>query len=127
AEVTKLLVPTPPAVVTPVFVDADGNGEISEDEADDARDIAAQQYASDLRGYREAGWVSGMFKSFGDAPDGFKEELKEFTYALGAEYLYQDAFALRLGYFNEDPSKGARKFFSLGAGFRYTTIKVDVS
>jgi len=127
AEVTKLLVPTPPAVVTPVFVDADGNGEISEDEADDARDIAAQQYASDLRGYRETGWVSGMFKSFGDAPDGFKEELKEFTYALGAEYLYQDAFALRVGYFNEDPSKGARKFFSLGAGFRYTTIKVDVS
>jgi len=71
--------------------------------------------------------VSGIFSSFGDAPDGFKEEIKEFTYAVGAEYLYQDSFALRLGYFNEDPSKGARKFFSLGAGFKYTTIKVDVS
>jgi len=120
-EVTKLLVPTPPAVVNPV--DTDGDGEIS-DEEDDA---ANAQYADDLLDYKKTGWVSGIFSSFNDAPDGFKEELKEFTYAVGAEYLYQDSFALRLGYFNEDPSKGARKFFSLGAGFKYSTIKVDVS
>ena len=77
--------------------------------------------------YRSIGWTSGIFKSFGDAPGGFSEELKEITYAAGAEYLYQDSFALRLGYFHESQDKGARQFFSLGAGFKYTTIKVDVS
>jgi hypothetical protein len=127
AEVTKLLVPTPPAFVTPVPVDSDGDGEISDDEQDTAEDAAAAQYASDVEDWQQTSWVSGIFSSFGDAPDGFSEELKEFTYAVGAEYLYQDSFALRLGYFNEHETKGARKFFSLGAGFKYTTIKVDVS
>jgi hypothetical protein len=60
-------------------------------------------------------------------PDGFSEELKEVTYAVGAEYLYQDSFAMRLGYFHESPVKGARQFFSLGAGFKYNVVKVDVS
>ena len=58
---------------------------------------------------------------------GFSEELDEFTWALSAEYLYQDSFALRAGYFNENEFKGARKFFSLGAGFKYTTIDIDLS
>lgn len=80
-----------------------------------------------LENYRSIGWTSGIFKSFGDAPDGISEELKEVTYAVGAEYLYQDSFAMRMGYFHESPQKGARQFFSLGAGFKYTTIKVDVS
>lgn len=77
--------------------------------------------------YRKIGWVSGIFKSFGDAPRGFSEELKEVTYALGAEYEYQDSFSLRSGYFHESDEKGARKFFSLGAGFKYNVVKVDVS
>nr|WP_315144902.1 type IX secretion system outer membrane channel protein PorV [uncultured Flavobacterium sp.] len=77
--------------------------------------------------YRKIGWVSGVFKSFGDAPGGFSEELKEVTYALGAEYEYQDSFSLRSGYFHESDEKGARKFFSLGAGFKYNVVKVDVS
>ena len=64
---------------------------------------------------------------FNDAPGGFSEELKEFTYSAGAEYLYQDSFAMRLGYFHESPMKGARKFFSLGAGFKYNVVKIDVS
>ena len=55
------------------------------------------------------------------------EEIKEFTYSVGTEYSYQDSFALRLGYFHESPDKGARKFFSLGAGFKYNVVKVDVS
>ena len=81
----------------------------------------------DSKNYRNIGWTSGIFKSFGDAPDGFSEELKEINYSAGAEYLYQDSFALRLGYFHESPEKGARQFFSLGAGFKYTATKVDVS
>ena len=72
-------------------------------------------------------FLSGIFQSFGDAPGGFSEELKEFTWALGAEYLYQDSFAFRAGYFNESEEKGARKFFALGAGFKYTTINIDLS
>ena len=55
------------------------------------------------------------------------EELDEFTWALGAEYVYQDSFAFRLGYFNENEFKGARKFFAMGAGFKYTAINIDLS
>jgi hypothetical protein len=72
-------------------------------------------------------FLPGVFQSFNDAPGGFSEELDEFTWALGAEYLYQDSFALRLGYFNENELKGARKFFAMGAGFKYTTINIDLS
>lgn len=121
AEVTKLLVPTPPARITPV--DADGNGSIDQSEID----VASAAYDQALSDYRKTSWTSGIFKSFNDAPDGFSEELKEFTWALGAEYWYQDSFALRMGYFNENELKGARKFFTLGAGFKYNIVKVDVS
>lgn len=121
AEITKLLVPTPPALVA--AVDADNNGTIDPAE----EQIADDAYAQALSDYRKTGWAQGIFKSFNDAPDGFSEELKEFTWALGAEYSYQDSFALRLGYFNENELKGARKFFSMGAGFKYNVVKVDVS
>ena len=87
----------------------------------------AAETAQKTEDYRKIGWASGIFKSFGDAPGGFSEELKEITYALGAEYEYQDSFSLRTGYFNESNEKGARKFFSLGAGFKYNVVKVDVS
>lgn len=121
AEVTKLLVPTPPALVA--AVDADNNGTIDPTE-EQAADDAYNQALSD---YRKTGWAQGIFKSFNDAPDGFSEELREFTWALGAEYTYQDSFALRLGFFNEHELKGARKFFTMGAGFKYNVVKVDVS
>lgn len=109
-EFNKLLIPT--------FQDSDLNkdGEITNEEVNQNRN-----------NYRSIGWTSGVFKSFNDAPGGFSEELQEVTYALGAEYLYQDSFALRMGYFHESPQKGARQFLSLGAGFKYTAIKVDVS
>lgn len=110
-EVNKLLVPTPPEVT-----DLNGDGVIDSND----RNIA-------ISDYRKTGWVSGMFKSFGDAPGGMSEELKEFTWALGAEYMYQNSFALRAGYFNESELKGARKYFTMGAGFKYSVVKVDVS
>ena len=121
AEVTKLLVPTPPATVA--AVDANDSGSIDAAE----QQIADDAYAQALSDYRKTSWTSGIFKSFNDAPDGISEELKEFTWALGAEYWYQDSFALRLGYFNENEFKGARKFFTLGAGFKYNVVKIDVS
>ncbi|MFY7730302.1 MAG: type IX secretion system outer membrane channel protein PorV [Flavobacterium sp.] len=124
AEVTKLLVPTPPADVKPL--DANGDGDYN-----DAGDVNATQaealYQEKLTQYKNTNWVSGIFKSFGDAPGGFSEELKEVTYSLATEYTYNQAFNMRLGYFHESPQKGARKFFSLGAGFKYTTVKIDFS
>jgi hypothetical protein len=118
-ELNKLLVPTPQVSYDGVtFSGVDLNGDGTVDVADSILDA---------ENYRTTSWTSGIFKSFGDAPDGFSEEIKEITYSLGAEYLYQDSFAMRLGYFNESALKGARKFVSLGAGFTYTAIKVDVS
>ena len=120
-EISKLLVPTPPAIVEPV--DTDGNGEI-----DSSEQIAAAQTNAENRiNYNNIGWFSGIFESFTDAPGGFSEELKELTYSVGTEYRYQDSFALRLGYFYENPDKGARTFFSIGAGFAYNIMKLDVS
>ena len=113
-ELAKLLVPTPQSS------DLNGDGLITTQEEIDLRQ-------DNISEYNKVNWVSGMFKSFGDAPGGFSEELKEFTYSVGSEYLYQDSFALRLGYFHESPIKGARQFFSFGAGFKYNVVKVDVS
>ena len=76
---------------------------------------------------QDKGWIEGMFSSFGDAPGGFSEEMKEFTYALGAEYLYNNAFALRTGYFHESVDKGNRQFFTLGGGFKTNALNIDLS
>ena len=80
-------------------------------------------------GYNQADvtFLSGLFKSFGDAPDGFSEELKEITLALGLEYTYDDSFALRLGYFGENENKGARKYITFGTGFKLEDINLDLS
>jgi hypothetical protein len=76
---------------------------------------------------QDKGFVEGMFSSFGDAPGGFSEELKEFTYAAGAEYLYNNAFALRAGYFHENEDKGSRQYFTLGGGFKTNALNIDLS
>ena len=121
-EFNKLLVPTPQIPVPEPPTDLNGDGDIT-DPGEEANDGTATANNN----YRSISWVSGVFKSFGDAPDGFSEELKEITYSVGAEYLYQDSFAMRLGYFHSSPVKGDVKFFSLGAGFKYNVVKVDVS
>ena len=101
-EVTKLLVPTPP------LRDPD-TGEIIAGKDD------------------EVGFFKGMFQSWNDAPDGFSEEMAEFTWALSAEYIYNNAFALRSGYFHESDLKGARQYFTIGAGFNFKSTKLDIS
>jgi len=75
----------------------------------------------------EESFFSGIFSSFSDAPDGFSEEIREVTWSLATEYVYDDVFSLRLGYFNESDIKGARKFATLGAGFEYSSIDIDIS
>lgn len=67
----------------------------------------------------------GLFQSFGDAPGGTAEELREFSLAAGIEYWYSDQFAVRGGYFNEHATKGNRKYFTLGAGLKYQVFKID--
>ena len=124
-EFTKLLVPTPPLLGTRIeYEDVNGNGTFDEDE-----DILVSEQNNVIIAGQDSdvGFMQGIFQSFGDAPGGFSEELREITWALGAEYTYQDSFALRAGYFNESDDKGARKFFALGAGFKYTTIQIDLS
>ncbi len=104
----KLLVPTPP-VYYPDSVGADGNSVIAA-----GRD-------------NEVGLVQGMIQSFYDAPGGFKEELKEFTLGLGAEYWYNNVFTVRTGFFHEAQMKGNRRYVTLGAGLRYNVFSLDVS
>lgn len=124
AEVSKLLVPTPPKYG---FVDTDGDGEQTIDDPS-TTDVNENEPTIITQGQdNDVSFVKGIFQSFGDAPGGFSEELREFTWALGAEYTYQENFSFRAGYFNEAEDKGARKFFALGAGFKYTTINIDLS
>lgn len=127
AEIAKLLVPTPPALGDEFeFTDNNGNGTYEEDE--DELGSRTDNTGIIIGGQsQDVSFLSGMFQSFGDAPDGFSEELKEFTWALSAEYLYQDSFAFRAGYFNESEEKGARKFLALGAGFKANVVNIDLS
>ena len=104
AEFNKLLVPTPR--------DFDGDGDVD---------------SEDNNQYQQIGFLSGVFESFGDAPDGLSEEFKEITWALGAEYTFQQSFMVRAGYFNESEDKGSRKFFTLGAGFVFKAAQIDLS
>lgn len=109
-ELNKLLVPTPQKA------DLDGDGIVTQ--------LESSKNNSD---YQKIGWVSGLFKSFGDGPNGFKEELQEITYSLGAEYNYKKSFSLLSGYFNESQLKGARRFFSFGVGLKYSITTIDFS
>jgi hypothetical protein len=79
----------------------------------------------DLNYYNNMSTMTGFFQSFSDAPDGFKEELQEITWSLGAEYAYNKQFFVRAGYFNENQYKGNRKYFTAGAGFKLNVFQLD--
>lgn len=103
-DVNKLLVPTPP----------ESTGDPVQDE-------------QKLAEYRNKGVMSSWFSSFGDAPGGFSEELKEFQVSVGAEYWYNNQFALRGGYFYEDKTKGNRRYFTAGVGIKYNVFGLNFS
>ena len=105
ADANKLLIPTYPL---------QEDGESTED---------YQQRVQ--RDYYDISSISGIFKSFGDAPGGFKEELQEIRWSVGAEYVYNDKFSLRAGYHHESENKGNRKYFTFGAGFRMSAFSLD--
>lgn len=86
-----------------------------------------REYPDALEDWENMSSFTGIFKSFSDAPGGMKEELREISFSLGAEYSYNNQFFLRAGYFYENEYKGNRKYFSLGAGFSLNVVRLDAS
>lgn len=111
-DINKLLVPTPP------IYKVDSTGQIVMD---------GDKYVIEKGMDPNVSMIQGMFQSFYDAPGGFSEELKEFTWSIGAEYWYNKVFAVRAGYFHESQMKGNRKYLTFGAGLRYNVLAIDVS
>ena len=86
----------------------------------------SQEYQDRLeKEYFDVSSISGIFKSFNDAPNGMKEELQEIQWSVGAEYVYHDQFSVRAGYHHESANKGNRKYFTVGAGFRMSVFSLD--
>ena len=86
----------------------------------------SQEYQDRLeKEYFDVSSISGIFKSFSDAPNGFKEEMEEIQWSVGAEYIYHDQFAIRAGYHHESENKGNRKYFTVGAGFKMSVFSLD--
>jgi hypothetical protein len=106
ADANKLMVPTVPV---------QGVDENNSDYQDRVR-----------RQYSDVSSINGIFKSFSDAPGGFKEELQEIQWSVGAEYVYNDKFTIRAGYHHEAEAKGNRKYFTVGGGFRMSVFSLDV-
>jgi hypothetical protein len=106
ADLNKLLVPTPQ------LPDEEETAEESQRRIDDYNSISS---------------IGGLFRSFGDAPGGFREELQEVSWSLGAEYTYLNQFSLRTGYYYEDAYKGNRRYVTFGAGFRTEAFLIDVA
>lgn len=79
------------------------------------------------RDYYDVSPIAGIFKSFGDAPGGFKEEMQEIRWSIGCEYTYNDRFMLRAGYHHESENKGNRKYFTVGAGFHMSVFTIDAA
>ncbi len=87
---------------------------------------ADQDYTDRVqKDYYDISPIAGIFKSFGDAPNGFKEEMQEIQVSFGLEYIYNDRFSLRAGYHHESENKGNRKYLTVGAGFRMSVFSLD--
>ena len=94
------------------------------DDPDGTKYGSLEAYAQEK--YNDLSSISGIFKSFSDAPGGFKEELEEIQWSVGAEYVYHDQFSLRAGYHHESENKGNRTYFTVGGGFRMNVFSLDV-
>jgi hypothetical protein len=125
-DVNKLLVPTPP-----IYMIDPNTGDVVRDPETGEPVIASGKNDN-------VGLVHGMFQSFYDAPGyydselgeytgKFKEELKEFTLGVGAEYWYNNIFTVRTGFFHEAKVKGNRRYLTFGAGLHYNVFNIDVS
>lgn len=111
-DLNKLLVPSKPR---------------DSDYLDENGQIDQRAYEKAYEDWQNMSPITGIFKSFSDAPGGFKEELREISYSLGAEYSYNQQFFLRAGYYNESQYKGNRQYFGFGAGFSLNVVRLDAS
>ena len=107
ADINKLMVPTMPQ------------------KREDEDDIEYQDRLQE--DYFDQSPIKGIFKSWSDAPGGFKEELQEIQVSIGAEYMYHNQFSVRAGYHHENANKGNRKYFTMGAGFRMSVFSLDAA
>ena len=110
-DANKLLVPTRPR----------------EKDYDMSTTEGQREYNDALENWENMSPITGIFKSFSDAPGGFSEELKEISWSLGAEYSYNDQFFLRAGYYYENAMKGNRQYFGIGAGFAMNVVRLDAA
>jgi hypothetical protein len=104
-DLNKYLIPTPP----------------------NTEGLPADEKQAALSKYFATSPITGMFKSFNDAPGGAKEEFNEIMWSVGAEYAYNNQFFVRGGYFYENPNKGNRQYFSVGAGFKLSSFQLDAA
>ncbi len=122
ADANKLMVPTKPSYRQ--FLDE----EFGTDYQDDNYSMASEyQSWLDANGYNDLSPITGIFKSFADAPGGFREELQEIYWGVGVEYAYNNQFFLRGGYHYENEYKGNRKYFTLGTGFKMSVFSLDAA
>lgn len=110
-DANKLLVPTRPR----------------EKDYDMSTTEGQREYNDALENWENMSPITGIFKSFSDAPGGFSEELKEISWSLGAEYSYNDQFFLRAGYYYENAMKGNLQYFGIGAGFAMNVVRLDAA
>jgi hypothetical protein len=115
-DINKLLVPSP---IAPNIVDPETGATSPNPEYD--------SNGNSFPDYKEQSMFSAVVNSFGDAQGGFSEELKEYTMSLGMEYWYSGQFAVRAGYYYENPLKGDRQFITVGAGLKYNVFQIDLS
>jgi hypothetical protein len=104
-DLNKYMIPTPP----------------------NTQNMSAEEKQDAMKKYNNISPISGIFKSFTEAPGGAAEKFREIMWSVGGEYSYQDQFFVRGGYFYENPSKGNRQYFSVGAGFKLTAFQLDVA
>ena len=126
ADVNKLMVPTKPSYQQ--FLD-ENYADLGLPSPEDEKYTYASDYQSwlDANGYNDMSPITGIFKSFADAPGGFKEELQEVYWGVGVEYAYNNQFFLRGGYHYENEYKGNRKYFTLGTGFKMSVFSLDAA
>ena len=126
ADVNKLMVPTKPSYQQ--FLD-ENYVDLGLSSPEDEKYTYASDYQSwlDANGYNDMSPITGIFKSFADAPGGFKEELQEIYWGVGVEYAYNNQFFLRGGYHYENEYKGNRKYFTLGTGFKMSVFSLDAA
>lgn len=120
-DLNKLLVPTKPRESDYI----NEGGAYYDPNKDEAQNAAA--YDDALQKWETMSPITGIFKSFSDAPGGFSEELKEINVSIGGEYSYNDQFFVRMGYNYESAMKGGRSYFGFGAGFSLNVVRLDAS